>query len=196
MTERLHFSLSCIGEGNGNPLQCSCLENPKDGGAWWAAVYGVTQSQTRLKWLSSIGQEVGQALYVVLTPWGHLLASWLELSVLRNADYPGRVHIPKPLGTALWPAEPVLPLSVLKSTAAASTDLWFLCSVEDMLSHILTCTGLPERLLRLPVYIFPSFLISHPVHPSISSCPESWSLPPQPSSTRVLCCDTSFLQWA
>ena len=54
-TERLHFhfSLSCIGEGNGNPLQCSCLENPRDGGAWWAAVYGVAQSQTRLKRLSS-----------------------------------------------------------------------------------------------------------------------------------------------
>ena len=55
MTERLHFhfSLSCIGEGNGNPLQCSCLENPRDGGAWWEAVYGVTQSRTRLKRLSS-----------------------------------------------------------------------------------------------------------------------------------------------
>ena len=54
-TERLHFhfSLSLIGEGNGNPLQCSCLENPGDGGAWWAAIYGVTQSRTRLKWLSS-----------------------------------------------------------------------------------------------------------------------------------------------
>ena len=54
-TERLHFhfSLSCIGEGNGSPLQCSCLENPRDGGAWWAAVYGVTESQTRLKRLSS-----------------------------------------------------------------------------------------------------------------------------------------------
>ena len=54
-TERLHFhfSLSCIGEGKGNPLQCSCLENPRDGGAWWAAVYGVAQSQTRLKRLSS-----------------------------------------------------------------------------------------------------------------------------------------------
>ena len=47
------FSLSCIGEGNGNPLQCSCLENPRDGRAWWAAVCGVTQSRTRLKWLSS-----------------------------------------------------------------------------------------------------------------------------------------------
>ena len=54
-TKRLHFrfSLSCIGKGNGNPLQCSCLENPRDRGAWWAAVYGVAQSQTRLKWLSS-----------------------------------------------------------------------------------------------------------------------------------------------
>ena len=54
-TERLHihFSLSCIGEGNGNPLQCSCLENPSDGGAWWAAIYGVAQGQTRLKQFSS-----------------------------------------------------------------------------------------------------------------------------------------------
>ena len=49
----LHFSLSCIGEGNGNPLQCSCLENPRDGGAWRAAVYGVAQSRTQLKRLSS-----------------------------------------------------------------------------------------------------------------------------------------------
>ena len=55
MTEQLHFhfSLSCIGEGNGNPLQYSCLENPRDGEAWWAAVYGVAQSWTRLKQLSS-----------------------------------------------------------------------------------------------------------------------------------------------
>ena len=54
-TERLHFhfSLPCIGEGNGNPLQCSCLENPRDGGAWWAAVYGVAQSRPRLERLSS-----------------------------------------------------------------------------------------------------------------------------------------------
>ena len=54
-TEQLHFhfSLSCIGEGNGNPLQCSCLENSRDGGTWWAALYGVAQSRTRLKQLSS-----------------------------------------------------------------------------------------------------------------------------------------------
>ena len=47
------LSLSCVGEGNGNPLQCSCLENPRDGGAWWASVYGVAQSRRQLKWLSS-----------------------------------------------------------------------------------------------------------------------------------------------
>ena len=54
-TEHLHFhfSLSCVGAGNGNPLQCSCLENPREGGAWWADVYGVAPSQTRLKRLSS-----------------------------------------------------------------------------------------------------------------------------------------------
>ena len=54
-TERLHFdfSFSCIGEGNGNPLQCSCLENPRDSGAWWAVIYGVAQSRTQLKRLSS-----------------------------------------------------------------------------------------------------------------------------------------------
>ena len=55
MTEQLHFhfSLSCIREGNGNPLQCSCLENPRDGGAWWAAIHWVAQSWTQLKQLSS-----------------------------------------------------------------------------------------------------------------------------------------------
>ena len=60
MTEQLHFhfSLSCIGEGNGNPLQCSCLENPRDGGAWWAAIYGVSQSWKRLKRLSSSSSNI------------------------------------------------------------------------------------------------------------------------------------------
>ena len=59
-TEQLHFhfSLSCTGEGNGNPLQCSCLENPRDGGAWWAAVSGVAQSRTRLKRLSSSSSSI------------------------------------------------------------------------------------------------------------------------------------------
>ena len=67
MTERLHFdfSISCIGEGNGNPLQCSCLENPRDRGAWWAAVHGVIQSQTRLKRLSSSSRNGNSSFIVV-----------------------------------------------------------------------------------------------------------------------------------
>ena len=65
-TEQLpfHFSLSCIGEGNGNPLQYSCLENPMDGGAWWAAVYGVAQSRTWLKRLSSSSSMLSFHLFV------------------------------------------------------------------------------------------------------------------------------------
>ena len=77
-TERLYFcfSLSCIGEGNGNPLQRSCLENPRDGGAWWAAVYGVAQSWTRLKWLSSSGSTL-LLLMLLNTCFEHLpLVCW------------------------------------------------------------------------------------------------------------------------
>ena len=71
-TEWLHFqfSLSCIGEGNGIPLQCSCLENPRGWGAWWAAVYGVEQSPTRLKRLSSSSSS-SSSLYV-LFPYAYL----------------------------------------------------------------------------------------------------------------------------
>ena len=74
-TEQLHvhFSLSCIGEGNGNSLQCSCLENPRDKGAWWAAVYVVAQSQTRLKQLSSSSSSVYKSILIYLSfpsiPW-------------------------------------------------------------------------------------------------------------------------------
>jgi len=74
-TEQLHFhfSLSCIGEGNGNPLQCSCLENARDGGAWWVAVYGVAQSPTRLKWLrSSSSSSI------------HLLGAYLVAQMVKN----------------------------------------------------------------------------------------------------------------
>ena len=69
-TERLHFhfSLSCIGEGNGNPLQCSCLENPRDGGASWAAVYVVAQSRTRLKQLSKQASKHMLAKYAQNSP--------------------------------------------------------------------------------------------------------------------------------
>ena len=64
-----HFSLSCIGEGNGNPLQCSCLENPRDWGAWWAAIYGVTQSRTLLKRLSSRSSRPASFSGWLEVPW-------------------------------------------------------------------------------------------------------------------------------
>ena len=79
-----HFSLSCIGEGNGSPLHCSCLENPRDGGAWWTAIYGVTQSRTRLKWLSiclfQLLLLISSNTFVVavqsLNHFWHFAASW------------------------------------------------------------------------------------------------------------------------
>ena len=80
-TERLHFhfSLSCTGEGNGNLLQCSCLENPRDGGAWWAAVYGVAQSRTRLKQLSSSSSSISILAFFLLTSFGSF-KTWVRIS--------------------------------------------------------------------------------------------------------------------
>ena len=88
MTEQLpfHFSLSCIGEGNGNPLQCSCLENPRDGGGWWAAVYGVAQSRTRLKWLSSSSNDLFSASLVAQWQRIHLPMQETQVRSLGWAD--------------------------------------------------------------------------------------------------------------
>ena len=91
-TEQLHFhfSVSCIGEGNGNPLQCSCLENPRGGGAWWATIYGVAQSQTQLKRLSSsssssgmikIPLEVKQVWMLFKKLMRQILRSWAKPAV-------------------------------------------------------------------------------------------------------------------
>ena len=88
-TERLHlhFSLSCIGEGNGNPLQCSCLENPRDGRAWWAAVSGVAQSQTRLKWLSSSSSFLyGPTLTSIHNYWKNHSYDWMDLCQQSNVS--------------------------------------------------------------------------------------------------------------
>ena len=76
----LSFLLSCIGEGNGNPLQCSCLENLRDGGAWWAAINGVTQSQTRLKWLSSSSSKV---------KWGHKSRVLISMICVQGEEMSG-----------------------------------------------------------------------------------------------------------
>ena len=84
-TEQLHFhfSLACIGEGNGKSLQYSCLENPRDGGAWWAAVYGVAQSRTRLKRLSSSSSRgwYSESCLSILLPWLHIILKHLPLQI-------------------------------------------------------------------------------------------------------------------
>ena len=83
----LSLFLSCIGEGNGNPLQCSCLENPRDGGASWAAVYGVARSRTRLKRLSSSSSRLQPAS--LLCPWGFSRQEyWSRLSRPPPGDHP------------------------------------------------------------------------------------------------------------
>ena len=104
MTERLHFhfSLSCIGEGNGNPLQCSCLENPRDGGAWWAAVYRVAQNQTQLKRLSSSSSSSNGSrrprfgAWVKKIPWRR---EWLPTPVFLPAESQGWRSL---AGYTLW----------------------------------------------------------------------------------------------
>ena len=95
-----HFSLSCSGGGNGNPLQCSCLENPRDGGAWWAAVYGVTQNRTQLKWLSS---RSSKAQMVESTCSVGDLDSIPELGRSKRTKPPTPVFLP---GESPWTEEP------------------------------------------------------------------------------------------
>ena len=80
-TTHFHFSLSCIREGNGNPLQCSCLENPRDGGAWWAAVYGVAQHWTWLKWLSSSNYDINRVKTLLLIKHRY---QWAARKVIRH----------------------------------------------------------------------------------------------------------------
>ena len=104
-TERFHFhfSLSCIREGNGNPLQCSCLENPRDGGAWWAAVYGVAQSWTRLKRLSSrkfykvflshfLSVSFKKLMNISIIHYCCFLRSVIEIRKLRDASMMSEKH--------------------------------------------------------------------------------------------------------
>ena len=84
-TERLHFHFSflCTGEGNGNPLQCSCLENPRDGGAWWAAICGATQSRIRLQQLSSSSREKSPSLGQEPDPDGARVGGQVRCSASR-----------------------------------------------------------------------------------------------------------------
>ena len=133
ITERLHFhfSLSCIGEGNGNPLQCSCLENPRDRGAWWAAIYGVAQSQTRLKWLGSSSSDLYECGYSIqkaesLTYFPLLLILnsckfssfynfWLDPLTFMFYDHGlfRSMFWPEPLLTGCSPCSPSIPLPLM-----------------------------------------------------------------------------------
>ena len=116
-TERLpfHFSLSCIGVGNSNPLQCSCLENPRDGGAWWAAVYGVTQSRTWLKQLSSSRLITWRECCYHLKTWKR------QFAALENRN-------------RKWKAVPSPPRALRRVTSDAETLLCFflVCTVSSL----------------------------------------------------------------
>ena len=115
-TERLHFhfSLQGIGEGNGNPLHCSCLENPRDGGAWWAAIYGVAQSQIRLKQLSSSSSSPsGDFLGAWQLSWSHVLFSAMGTRCLRRTWLcPGYLGTSERAGEPLGLYDPRQPLAL------------------------------------------------------------------------------------
>ena len=89
MTERLHFhfSLSCIGEGNGNPLQCSCLGNPRDGGAWYAALYEVAQSRPRLKRLSSSSNRSPKLQWFQFTWLNQMFSEHIQFMQVPSVDF-------------------------------------------------------------------------------------------------------------
>ena len=126
-TTSFHFSLSCIGGGNGNPLQCSCLENPRDGGACWAAVYGVAQSRTQLKWLSSSSPFIRSANFLKLTPpcaGKHLgTGSFTALVGIQNGtaalekSFINMTHNPTILLLGIYPSE-------MKTSVHTKTYIW------------------------------------------------------------------------
>ena len=130
-TERLHFhfSLSCIGGGNGNPLQCSCLENPRDGGAWWAAVYGVAQSQTRLKRLSS-----SSSSSTVSTSTGRLI-----LQTFFSFPHPNQL---RPL--------------VFQGLPSQHPRILLLWRIQPAYNHSSACICSPGKTLPSPSCIFPN----------------------------------------
>ena len=135
-TEQLHYhlSLSCIGEGNGNPLQCSCLKNPRDGGAWWAAIYGVAQSWTRLKWLSNSSSNPSRGSDLALPTAGLVRGTVTELDPMG----------PFPMSSALAP---------LWSTQIIVFDAHFLRGFADV--NLLSPTKCRNYLMILSTWSRP-----------------------------------------
>ena len=138
MTERLlfHFSLSCTGEGNGNPLQCSCLENPRDGGAWWAAVYSAIYSA-----LHRVGHDRGD---LAAAAAGQGKYRYLELSLLGNHLSPSHLCLLVPASS------PSRALGLLSSGFSSSFHRQAFSS----------SSSLPFSLLLFCVLIFVSFFFS------------------------------------
>ena len=128
-----HFSLSCTGEGNGNPLQCSCLENPKDGGAWWAAVYGVAQSRTRLKQLSSSSSS--REILLCILKYFPCLWSYLSLPSMLNFV---KSVVEITLGNLIQP------LYLVSSKTEGVAPITYLIS-KDILTLILYSTSVNNR---------------------------------------------------
>ena len=131
-----HFSLSCIGEGNGNPLQCSCLENPRDGGVWWTAIYGVSQSRTRLKGLSSSSTRDKKKVHIricspsALGPWDYHLSDPASLLGIERPQGPGiplTTVYDKSQQTNEWshlrPTSPHTPFKLTSDTWANTTEI-------------------------------------------------------------------------
>ena len=143
-TERFHFhfALSCIGEGNGNPLQYSCLVNPRDRGTWWAAVYGVAQSQTRLKRLSSSSSSA--ELHVV-TKSRTRLSHWTELNWRHIRSYCSHCSVTKSCLT---------PCDSMDCSTMGFPVLHYLSKHTQIHVHPVM---LPKHLiLRLPLRLLPS----------------------------------------
>ena len=143
----VYFSLSCIGEGNGNPLQCSCLENPRDGGAWWASICGATQSRTRLKRLSSSSSSSSSSHEVMsnssTTPWAVACQTPLPMRFSRQECcsgllFPPPGDLPDP---GIEPGSPALQADSLPPEPPGRAN----CRLEALL--------ISKRLLTVPCHV-------------------------------------------
>jgi len=182
-TERLHFhfSLWCIGEGNGNPLQCSCLENPRDGEAWWAAVSGVAQSWTLLKRLSSSSssRHIQVALVVKNLPANaSSIAGWGRSPGVRNSTPFQYSCLENSMGRGAWQA-----------TVRGATESWTQPS-DWARTHTHTHTHTQPRQTYTPSQAHSTCSIngnSQFFSEYISHSHFVWSTHPMPSLLEIVC---------